>query len=108
MRCMKPLTLFKCLCDDTRLKLTLLLSHGEMCVCDLMTALELSQPKISRHLALLREQQLVVSEKRGQWVYYRLSAQLPVWALDIIDQALSASQQELSELKPSSEGQCCP
>lgn len=107
MRIMKPLTLFKCLCDDTRLKLTLLLSNGEMCVCDLMTALDLSQPKISRHLALLREQQLVVSEKRGQWVYYRLSPELPVWALDIIDQALTASQQEITALKPFSEGQCC-
>ncbi|STI15205.1 arsenical resistance operon repressor [Escherichia coli] len=51
-----PIQLFKILADETRLGIVLLLSElGELCVCDLCTALDQSQPKISRHLALLRE-----------------------------------------------------
>ena len=51
-----PLQFYKCLADDTRLKAMLLISHQEeLCVCELVTALELSQPKVSRHLAQLRQ-----------------------------------------------------
>lgn len=47
---------FKLVADDTRLRcLLLLVQEGELCVCELMTALNESQPKISRHLALLRD-----------------------------------------------------
>ena len=50
-----PLQLFKNLADETRLGIVLLLkARGELCVCDLCTALAQSQPKISRHLAMLR------------------------------------------------------
>ena len=49
------LRLFKNLSDETRLGIVLLLREmGELCVCDLCTALDQSQPKISRHLAMLR------------------------------------------------------
>ena len=51
-----PLQLFKNLSDETRLGIVLLLKEmGELCVCDLCAALDQSQPKISRHLAMLRE-----------------------------------------------------
>jgi ArsR family transcriptional regulator len=80
-----PLQLFKCLADDTRLKSVLLINRlGEACVCDLMAALELDQPKVSRHLAELRKCGIVQDERRGKWVYYRLHDQLPDWARDII------------------------
>jgi predicted transcriptional regulator len=49
------LQLFKILSDETRLGIVLLLRRWELCVCDLCTALEQSQPKISRHLAMLRK-----------------------------------------------------
>ncbi len=53
---MKPLLLFKILSDQTRLDIVLLLkASGELCVCDIYTTLNLSQPKTSRHLAMLRE-----------------------------------------------------
>ena len=53
---MNPCKFFKCLADDTRLKsLMLIATVKEACVCDLMAALELDQPKISRHLAELRK-----------------------------------------------------
>lgn len=85
MNIMTPIQLFKCLADDTRLKSVLLIYEtGESCVCDLMTALELDQPKTSRHLAELRKCGILMDERRGKWVYYKLHPQLPDWAMNII------------------------
>ena len=71
----------KALSDQTRLRIVLLLSSGEeRCVCELTQALELTQPKISRHLAVLRESGLLQDRKVGLWVYYRLHPALPAWA----------------------------
>lgn len=51
-----PLQLFKTLSDDTRLSIVLLLREmGELCVCDIGAALDAPQPKISRHLGMLRD-----------------------------------------------------
>ena len=82
---LSPLSFFKCMSEDTRLKTLLLLSeHTSLCVCDLTTALDISQPKISRHLADLRKCGLVLDERKGKWVYYRLHPGLPGWASDVI------------------------
>jgi ArsR family transcriptional regulator len=82
---MNPSSFFKCLADDTRLKSLLLIAKsGEACVCDLMEALELDQPKTSRHLALLRKCGILVDERRGKWVFYKLHPELPSWAHDVI------------------------
>jgi ArsR family transcriptional regulator, arsenate/arsenite/antimonite-responsive transcriptional repressor len=63
---MDPCTFFKCLADDTRLKSVLLIAKiNEACVCDLMEALELDQPKTSRHLAQLRKCGILADERRG-------------------------------------------
>ena len=52
---MDQVNFFKCLSDETRLNIvTLIVENKELCVCDLTEKLQLSQPKISRHLALLR------------------------------------------------------
>ncbi len=84
---MSPLQFFKCLSDDTRLKSVLLISQlKEACVCDLMAALELDQPKVSRHLAELRKCHVLQDERRGKWVYYRLHNELPEWAKMVIHQ----------------------
>ena len=83
---MDPLTLFKCLADETRLKTVLLIRHeGELCVCELTSALQLSQPKVSRHLAQLRDCGLLSTRRAGQWVYYAIDRQLPEWVLTVID-----------------------
>ncbi|MFO6425860.1 metalloregulator ArsR/SmtB family transcription factor [Escherichia coli] len=80
-----PIQLFKILADETRLGIVLLLSElGELCVCDLCTALDQSQPKISRHLALLRESGLLLDRKQGKWVHYRLSPHIPAWAAKLL------------------------
>ena len=67
--------LFKALGDETRLRIVALLSHGELCVCHLEDALRLSQPKVSRHLAILRMTGVVEHRREGSWVYYSLAAQ---------------------------------
>ena len=91
-----PLQLFKNLADETRLGIVLLLkARGELCVCDLCTALAQSQPKISRHLAMLRESGLLLYRKQGKWVHYRLSPQMPAWAAQVIEQAWLSQQDDV-------------
>ncbi len=86
-----PVAFFKCLSDETRLKSLLLLElKKELCVCDLMNALQQSQPKVSRHLADLRACGLVLDERQGKWVYYRINRELPAWALKVL--ALAAKE----------------
>ncbi|AWT44172.1 MULTISPECIES: ArsR/SmtB family transcription factor [Streptomyces] len=65
--------IFKALGDPVRLRLLSLIASragGEVCVCDLTPAFELSQPTISHHLKLLRQAGLIDCERRGTWVYY--------------------------------------
>lgn len=66
---------FKALADPVRLRLVSLIgAHqgGEVCVCELTSAFDLTQPTISHHLKVLREAGIIDSERRGTWVYYRL------------------------------------
>jgi len=87
---------FKCLSDPTRLNiLKLVLNKQNICVCELTEQLDLSQPKISRHLALLRTHGVLLDERKGQWVYYSLNPVLPRWALDIL-KVIENEQGEMS------------
>jgi ArsR family transcriptional regulator, arsenate/arsenite/antimonite-responsive transcriptional repressor len=64
---------FKVLADEARLKmLWLLANHDELCVCDIMAALGITQSKASRHLLTMRHAGLVVDRKEGLWSYYKL------------------------------------
>ncbi len=82
---MEALSFFKCLSDQTRLTCLLLIQQeGELCVCELMEALQESQPKISRHLAQLRRFDLLSDRRQGQWVFYSINPSLAVWAKDIL------------------------
>lgn len=93
---MNPTQLFKCLSDDTRLLSTLLIHReGELCVCELMEALNDSQPKISRHLAQLRSAGILTDRRDRQWVYYRLHPQLPSWIQEILDTTAAAQSDRL-------------
>ncbi|AEY90299.1 ArsR-family transcriptional regulator [Streptomyces hygroscopicus subsp. jinggangensis 5008] len=68
-------TVFKALGDPVRLRLLSMIASrpgGEVCVCDLTPAFDLSQPTISHHLKLLRQAGLIDCERRGTWVYYWL------------------------------------
>lgn len=98
LRPMNASQLFKALGDDTRLNTVLLvLAEEELCVCELMYALQISQPKVSRHLALLRNIGVLVDRRKGQWVYYSISTQLPDWVLPLLQQAQVAQAESITE-----------
>lgn len=95
---MSPLLFFKCLAEDTRLKcLLLIVEQQELCVCDLQQALQLSQPKVSRHLAHLRQHELLMDERRGKWVYYRLHPRLSDWAQTLLRHTAAQHQDYLQD-----------
>jgi ArsR family transcriptional regulator len=86
---------FKALADPVRLRLVSLIgAHegGEVCVCELTDAFDLTQPTISHHLKVLREAGIIGSERRGTWVYYRLEPA----ALERMGALLSAPQSLLT------------
>lgn len=66
------LKIFKALSDETRLRIIKLLEQGELCVCDIVAALDTIQPKISFHLAVLKEAELIQDRKEGKWIHYKL------------------------------------
>ncbi len=81
-------TLFNVLADPTRLRVIMLIqSEGEACVCELTHALRESQPKISRHLAYLRDAHVVCARREGTWMHYRLDPELQSWAAAILAEA---------------------
>jgi ArsR family transcriptional regulator len=104
----EPTSFYKSLTDDIRLK-TLMLTHyhGELCVCELMEALEEdSQPKVSRNLAVLKKAKIITDRKHGQWVFYRVNSKLPLWAKSVIAQTtennvslINRELQRLNEMK---------
>lgn len=96
---MHPLTFYKCLADATRLNiLQLLSSRGELCVCELTAALDSIQPKISRHLALLKRHHIIQDSRRGQWIYYRLHDDLPAWCREVLTLTLDSTPSPLLKL----------
>ncbi|WP_231723563.1 MULTISPECIES: metalloregulator ArsR/SmtB family transcription factor [unclassified Guyparkeria] len=92
---LEPETLFRALGDSTRLRcLMLLLQDDELCVCELTEALDLSQPKISRHLAHLRESGITAVRRDGTWVFYRVNERLPDWARLVLQRTRQGCAQE--------------
>ncbi len=85
----------KILSDETRLRILLLLVKcDELCVCQLTEVLKLSQPKISRHLAVMREADLLRDRKSGLWVYYHLNDEQPSWVYDALAALLKAGENQ--------------
>ena len=65
--------LFKVLGDENRLRIINLLRKGELCVCEIESILDTTQSNISRHLTRIRNEKIVVYEKRAQWTYYEIN-----------------------------------
>lgn len=78
--------LFRALGDETRLRIVALLAHGELCVCHIEKALELSQPNVSRQLAILRASGVVDARRDGSWMYYSLAPQEHASVKTMLDQ----------------------
>lgn len=106
---MNPPLFFKCLADETRFQIMMLLQqHKELCVCDLIEYLRLSQPKISRHLALLRKSDLLIDNRKGKWVYYQINPNLADWCKSTLQECLVGNKKELSQLFDSqTQNTCC-
>ncbi|MEE3215658.1 MAG: metalloregulator ArsR/SmtB family transcription factor [Pseudomonadota bacterium] len=99
MTSLDPLSLYKCLSEETRLSvMLLLLAEGELCVCEMTAVLQLSQPKVSRHLAELRRCGLLADRREGQWVYYRLIDDLPKWAMTCLRAGYEGRQPAMNAL----------
>ncbi|ACK66338.1 transcriptional regulator, ArsR family [Rippkaea orientalis PCC 8801] len=73
------LSSFRALSDPIRLQIVELLRSQELCVCDLCELLSIKQPKLSFHLKILKDAQLLHSRQDGRWVYYSLN--LPQWVI---------------------------
>ena len=105
---LSPLTFYKALADDTRLQSLLLITEqGELCVCDLMAALQQSQPKVSRHLAQLRKSGILQDRRQGQWVYYSLHPQLPSWAQEVLVLTAKQNPDYVSSARKNLTANCC-
>ncbi len=87
--------LLKALSDENRLRMVALLADGELCVCHIASALDLSQPNVSQHLTVLKNAGVVERERRGSWIYYRLPAEFDP-ALHRILSAVVESCRELA------------
>ncbi len=98
MSSINPVQFYKSLADEIRLtSLMLIAQEGELCVCELMAALDESQPKISRHLAQLRSIGLLQDRRQGQWVYYRLHPDLDKWMYQVLHTTRTENKQFLLE-----------
>lgn len=104
--------LFDVLSDEIRRRiLCLLLKEGELCVCELFQALDLPQPKVSRHLGVMRDAGVLSVRREGTWVYYRLDAQLPLWAYKVVESMAQgtcfAEDAQRLEAMPNRPVRCC-
>lgn len=89
---MLPHQFFKLLSDETRVRCLMLIMREEcLSVGELTHALQESQPKISRHLAQLRSSGMLVDVRQGQWVFYRLSDDLPGWMNKLIEDLVASN-----------------
>jgi ArsR family transcriptional regulator len=88
--------LFQSLGDPTRLRLLSLMADQEVCVCYLAEILDSPQPKISRHLAYLRDAGLVAARRDGKWMHYRIVTPAHPGAAQILRQTLDWLRQEAS------------
>ena len=75
----------KALSDPTRLKIVQLLNQKQaLCVCDIISELHQPQPTISRHLNQLNQIGILKSERKGTWIWYSISQELPSWGKAVI------------------------
>lgn len=108
------LAVFKACSDETRLRLLFLLSERELCVCELVSILNMPQGKVSRHLSTLKHAGLVSDRRDGVWMYYALTApntDLKQWLVSYLKEGRQdkpAVQEDLMRLTELADrGQIC-
>lgn len=90
-------TFFTALADRTRRRILNLIRDQELCVCFFTEVLDVSQPKVSRHLAYLRNAEIVTARREGKWIYYRITEPEDLYAAQILHDTLDwlASQERM-------------
>jgi ArsR family transcriptional regulator len=97
--------IFKALADENRIRILNLLRNGELCGCDVESVLGVKQSNASRHLNKLKMAGIIVSKKKSQWVYYRLSSSIfqrfPFLSIIVNDEIekISVCKEDLELLK---------
>lgn len=86
--------IYKALSEEMRLRILMLLTHGELCVCDIMAVLEEPQSKVSRHLAYLKNSGLIKGKRVGTWMHYFVRESLD----DLASAHIEFLKKELSNL----------
>ena len=111
------LTSIKSISEEIRVRLLLLLTDREACVCELMEVFEMAQSKLSHHLIILRDAGLLQDDKRGKWNYYTVNTKalnaanrdlvlsLSRWLID--DKVIERDKQLLEKVKAKMQI-CCP
>ena len=96
---MDSIDFFKALADPTRLALLqLLFDQPAKCVCELVETLQQPQPTVSRHLGHLKRLGIIDSERRGTWMWYQISDNLPTWCEQILQVTFSQNSFNTTEV----------
>ena len=85
--------------DETRLKILRFIDkNGAVCVCDIESAFEMIQSRISRHLKILKDAGFLTVERQGRWAYYAIRSPLDRFRQDILKE-ISYLEMDLPEFK---------
>lgn len=102
------LDFLKVLADDTRLRIIIMLSRRDMCVCEIIDELAMSQPAVSHHLRILRKSGMVNDDKDGRWVFYSLNEKVFNQRLAAINKGLFGQIDEnLKKRQPNRDYDAC-
>ena len=82
---------FKALGDEKRLRILKLINNREMCVCEIMAALDLTQPTASHHLGILERSGLAQERREGRWVFYSVASPLTISLLEATEEISSSA-----------------
>ncbi len=107
-------TVFKALSDETRLRTLKLLQDGELCVCEIVAALDMVQPKVSFHLKILKDSGLIRDRRQGKWIHYSIhdSDMFKRFLIHSVLEKLSSEsvgegRRRLNEFRKDKNGLCC-
>lgn len=95
----KVSTIFKALCDDTRVEIIKYLQSGDKCACDIATDLNIAQSKLSYHMKILCESGVIESWTIGKWTHYKISDIGSRNAIETLDNLTTVNEVE--------KGNCC-
>ncbi|MDA8351695.1 MAG: metalloregulator ArsR/SmtB family transcription factor [Firmicutes bacterium] len=90
----------KALSDKTRLRILALLKVEDLCVCELVEILQISQPAVSQHMRKLKNAKLVKERRNGQWVFYSLDGSIYPFFEKVLESIPDVSE-EIEQLKKS-------